>query len=212
MKKELICLDFDNTIILSDKAHISAYNKAFAKFGLPAISAEKMRKEFGRVGKILVKRMYPNLSHAKLSAIIKEHHRLLVRETAKFARPVPGAIAALKKLRKRYKLAITTNCSKKILFALMKGAGIDRRLFSLCIGHDMVVHPKPAPDEIYKAEHLLHLNAKYMVGDTVYDIMAGKKSKTKVIAVLTGHHSRAKLQKKKPFKIIKSIKELPEII
>ena len=211
-KKRLICLDLDNTIIHSDKAHVTAYHLAFEKSGLKKVDERILKKKFGRVGKVILKRLFPSLSNAKLNKVIRDHHYFLVKETFKFAKPIPGAKSALKQLKKKFKLALVTNCSSITLKALMKGAGIDKKLFNIIIGHDNVLHPKPDPDEILKAEHLLHLDADFMVGDTPYDIIAGKKSGTKVIAVLTGNHSKTVLAKKKPFKIIKSIKDLPKAI
>ncbi|MEK6903137.1 MAG: HAD-IA family hydrolase [Nanoarchaeota archaeon] len=211
-KKRLICLDFDNTIIKSDKAHIEAYNKAFLKNGLKKVCAARLKKEFGLVGRMVVKRIFPSISERLLDRVGIDHHAFLVKETSTYAKQIPGAIDAIKKLKKKYQIAATSNCSRRTLFELMKAAGIDRKLFDICIGHDNVLHPKPAPDEIFKAEQLLHTRADYMVGDSIYDVRAGKKAKVKTIAVLTGNHSRKMLAKEKPFKIISSIRELPNII
>jgi len=210
--KKLICLDLDNTIIRSDKAHIIAYNKAFKKNGLPKVKEALLKKKFGRVGKIILKELFPALKDREINKLIKDHNYFLIKETKKYATIIPGAKAALKKLKKKYRIALVTNCSTITLTALLKGAGIDKKIFDIIIGYDKVLHPKPCPDEIIKAEKLLHLRATYMVGDTIYDILAGKKAKVKVIAVLTGNHTKAMLKKKKPYKIIKSIKDLPKIV
>tara|TARA_Y100000310_G_scaffold223376_1_gene225217 strand:- start:2065 stop:2709 length:645 start_codon:yes stop_codon:yes gene_type:complete len=211
-KKRLICFDLDNTLIHSDKAHIAAYHLAFKKNGLKKVNERLLKKKFGRVGKLIVRELFPSLSNTKINKVIKDHHYFLIKKTYKFAKPIAGAKNVLKQLRKNFKLAIVTNCSSETLKVLMKSTDIKKEWFSVVIGHDNVLHPKPAPDEILKAEKLLHLDADFMVGDTPFDIIAGKKSKTKVISVLTGNHSRAMLQKKKPFKIIKSVKDLLKVI
>ena len=51
-----------------------------------------------------------------------------------------------------------------------------------------------------------------MIGDSIFDIQAGKAAKFKTVAVLTGNDSKAKLKKEKPNYILKSIKDLPKII
>jgi phosphoglycolate phosphatase-like HAD superfamily hydrolase len=43
-----------------------------------------------------------------------------------------------------------------------------------------------------------------MVGDTIYDIMAGKRAGVKVISVLTGTQSRSLLKAYKPDVILRS--------
>lgn len=211
-RKKLICLDLDNTIIKSDKAHIEAYNKAFVKNSMPTVKGSVLQKQFGRVGRVILKELYPKLSKQKINVILRDQHMFLIKETKKYARLIPGAKNALKKIKKHFRLALVTNCSTITMNALMQATKIDKNLFTVRIGQDQVLHPKPAPDEILKAEKLLHLGADYMVGDTPYDIIAGKKAKVRVIAVLTGNHSRKELQKQKPYKIIKSIKELPEVV
>ncbi len=50
-----------------------------------------------------------------------------------------------------------------------------------------------------------------MIGDTIYDIIAGKKAKVKTIAVLTGNHSRKKLQKVNPNLIINGVANLTRL-
>lgn len=211
-KKRLLCFDFDNTLVSSDTAHILAYNKSFVKNGLPAVSPQRLKKEFGQVGRVVVQKVYPHLKPMEVAKIIHDHHLFLIRETLRYVKPIPGAIAVLQQLRENYRIVLTSNCGISVLHALMRGAGIDHNLFDLCITQDNVKHPKPAPDEIFKAEHLLHLEADYMIGDSIYDVRAGKKAGVKVIAVLTGNHSRSVLAKEKPFKIISSIRELPKAI
>ena len=50
------------------------------------------------------------------------------------------------------------------------------------------------------------------MGDTMYDIQAGKKAKCKTIAFLAGTQSKKKLQTAKPDVIIKSLKEILALI
>ena len=94
----------------------------------------------------------------------------------------------------------------------MTFAGYDLNFFDLIIGNDDVVKPKPWPDEIVKAGHLLRVKPEFMVGDSIYDVIAAHKAKVKAIAVLTGHYTKEELEKEKPFKIIKNLKELLRMV
>jgi phosphoglycolate phosphatase-like HAD superfamily hydrolase len=58
----------------------------------------------------------------------------------------------------------------------------------------------------------MKVNPEYMVGDSIYDIMAAHKAKIKAIAVLSGHYTREELEKENPFKIIKSLRGLLRIV
>lgn len=210
--KKLICFDLDNTLIYANKTHALAYNGAFVKNKLPRIKNKILYKKFGLVGSVLVREIFPFLTDKEVLKIIRDHDRFVVKETKKYAHPVGGVVETLKKLKKDYSLAIVTNSKTRTMYALLKSTGINKNLFDILISNNKVLHPKPAPDEILKAEKLLHIKADYMVGDTIYDIIAAKKAKIKAISVLTGNQSRFLLKKYKPFKIIKSVKYLLRIL
>ena len=202
----------DNTILDSNKAHILAYNKAFEKSGLKKVKPEKLKKLFGLIHIKIIKKNFPKLKLKEIKKIVEDHNYFMMNETKKYIKPFEGVESTLKKLRKKYRLALLSNCSHKEILVSLKAAKLDKNLFDILIGNDEVKHPKPSPDEIIKAEHLLHLKADYMVGDTIYDIMAGKKAGVKTIAVLTGNQSKNLLSKEKPFLILKSVNELPKFI
>ncbi|MEW6063417.1 MAG: HAD family hydrolase [Nanoarchaeota archaeon] len=211
--KPLICFDMDETLIYSDKAHIKAFNKVFVNNGLKKIPEKRLERALtGETTEMIIKKFYPKLNKKLLNKIIKERRNIVIKETSKYARAIPGAISALKKLKKKYRIAIISNCVHREMLALLKGAKIKNKLFDKLIGKDEVKHPKPYPDEIFKAEKLFHENADYLVGDSVWDIKAAKKAKVKIVTVLTGNTPKEKLIKAKPDYIIKSIKELPKIL
>jgi len=210
--KKLICFDLDNTLVKSDKMHIVAFKKAFEKNNLPKLSSRKIRKYFGLVGKEVIKKLFPKLTKNQIKKVIGDHDNIVVNETSKFAKPFPFAKTTLKKLKKNYKLALVSNVKTKEINAILHSTKINRKLFSAIIGNDKVKHGKPYPDEILKAEKLTHLNAEYMIGDSIYDMIAGKKAKAKTIAITSGNHSRKELKKYKPDFIINSIRKLPKLI
>ena len=212
VKKEIICVDLDNTLIRSNKTHVIAYNKAFAKHDLPKVAEKVLKDKFGRVGRVILKELFPQISRKEIEKIVDEHHKYIIQETYKYAKVIPGAKETIKKLRKTYKIALTTNCSMRIVSALLKGAKIDRKLFHVVIGQDKVRHPKPAADELKLAAKRLQSKVRYMIGDTIYDVQAGKKAKATCISVLTGNQSRKQLAKERPWKIVKSIKDVEKLI
>lgn len=207
---ELICFDLDNTLVDSDKVHVLAFNKAFKKNNLPEVKSVKQVRLFGMVAELIVKTIFPRLSAKKIRKVVEDHNDFVVKETKKFAKPFPGVKAVLKKLKRDYQLGVVSNCSHKEIKAIVRAAGLD--MFDILVGNDDVKHGKPCPDEILKAEKLTHLNAAYMVGDSPYDIIAGKKAKAVTVAVLTGRYSRKILEAKHPDYFLKSLKELPRIL
>ena len=203
----------DETLIYSDKAHIIAFNKAFVKNGLKKIPEKKLERALtGETTNIIIKKFYPRLSKKLIEKLIKERKDIVIRESYKYTRAIPGAIASLKKLKKKYRIAIISNCIHKEMLALLKGAKINKNLFDKLIGKDEVKHAKPYPDEIFKAEKLFHEKASYLIGDSLWDIKAARRAKIKIITVLTGNTPIKILIKAKPDYIVRSIKYVPKIL
>ncbi len=208
----LICFDLDNTLVDSDRLHIFAFQNAFKNFGLPKVSGHVITELLGLTGDILVKTIFPHLSDEKVREVVEEHNKYSVKYAKKLIRPFPDVKDTLKELKKDYGLGVGSNCAHKEILAILKAAKISAELFEVVVGNDEVRHGKPCPDEILKAEKLTHHNADCMVGDSPYDIMAGKRAKCKTVAVLTGDYSRKRLKEENPDYIIKNLEELPEVL
>ena len=210
---DLVTFDLDETLVSAKRSHWYAFNDAFKKFKLPKITYKRLIPFLnGRHAHQIVKILFPKLSETKIDKVVKEHHKLIGTKYGKYAKQIKGAVPAIKKIKKKYKTGIVTNCTHKEINGLLKGANISKKLFNIIVGKDDVRKSKPAPNELFKAEKLTKTNLVYHVGDSPYDIIAGKKAKTKVIAVLTGVNSRKILSKQKPYKIVKSVKEVPKVI
>jgi phosphoglycolate phosphatase-like HAD superfamily hydrolase len=208
-----LCFDLDSTLIHADDAHVKAYQKALRSLGLPPVKKKAILKRMGIVGWEILHQLYPYMSCEMITQVVQRHHRYLLRDMKKYVKPIRGVHRALDKLHDAgHTLAIVTNCTHRTMDMLMKAGNINKRLFVARVGNDDVLHPKPAADEIHKAEHLAHLKADYMVGDTIYDLMAARKAKVKGIGVLTGRHSRIKLKKYAPYAILKSVADVPDFI
>ncbi len=209
----LICFDLDNTLVHADDMHVKAFNKSFVKNNLPKVKSSELKKLFGRIGVVIIKTLFPEITLNLAKKIVHDHNRLIVKGMAKEAKPIKGVKTVLRKLKKQgYKLALLSNCSHIEIDAILKAVKIDKSLFNIIIGSNDVTKPKPWPDEILKAKRLLNAKTVYMVGDTIYDIEAGKKANAKTVAVLTGTHSINMLKKSKPDYILKSAADLSKII
>ena len=209
---EILCFDLDNTLVYAHRMHIEAFNMAFDKNKVKRPTRKDLLEHFSKVGIVMIKELFPNLSEKKALKILKDHDDYLIKETGKLVRVIPGAKTALKKLKPHYKIAILSNCKHKEIEAILKYANFDKDFFDLIIGNDDVKNGKPHPDELFKAKKLLHIKKGYMIGDSVYDVIAGKKAKLKTLAVLTGHHTEQMIKKERPTKIFNSVKEIPEYL
>ena len=209
---KLICFDLDNTLVHSDKANVLAYNYALAKLDLRKKPYKYLVKLFGKPHYEISKIIAPKLTEREIYKLMKLHDDILVKHTYKHIKKIKNLDRTLKELKKNYHLAILSNAVHKNILASLKGARLDKKLFKLIIGNDDVKHSKPWPDEILKAERLIHHKADFMVGDSIYDIIAGKEAKVKTIAVLTGRYSKARLMKYYPDYLLKSVNEIPKLL
>jgi len=210
--RKLICFDLDNTLVYSDEAHILAYNEALVKFNLEKKPKKFLKKLFGRPHSEIAKILLP-IENLKLSkAFLHEHDKILVNKTLKHVKAIPYVNKTLKKLSKDYDLAVLSNCTKITIISTLKHAKINPKLFKIIVGNDDVKRSKPYPDEILKAEKLNHHKAEFMVGDSIYDIIAGRRARVKTIAVLTGNYSKSRLKKYHPDYILKSVSEIPKLL
>ncbi len=211
--KKLLCFDLDNTLIQSDKAHTHAYNEALELNGFKKGNPKTMKNLYGRSHVEIIKILTKNKANStQIEKIYKAHQYLLATKYSTYARPFPGIITLLKKLKKDYALVLASNCNTVNILSLLQATKIPENLFSAIIGHDQVKHSKPYPDEIFKAEHLTHRKAFAMIGDSIYDMRAARKAKVKGIAVLTGNYSKNALQQEKPYIILKNLNSLPKLL
>ncbi|MBS3144178.1 HAD-IA family hydrolase [Candidatus Woesearchaeota archaeon] len=210
-KKELglICFDLDNTLIKSNKCHLEAYQLAFKKNKIKKkITNKEILKHFGEGSRKIIQNLFPGTTAKFIDKIIYDHDLLVRKNTKKFVKVIPGAKRILKKLQQQWKLALISNCNHELIMALLEAAKIPKKWFSIIIGQDQVKHPKPAPDELLKAEHIARHKAAYFIGDSIYDIRAGKRAHVRVIAIPSGVNNIAQLKKESPYRICKKLKEI----
>jgi HAD superfamily hydrolase (TIGR01662 family) len=114
------------------------------------------------------------------------------------------------------KIGLVTSSQKQYLEIKMqplKQAGVEE-LFEVIITTDDVLKRKPAPDPLITCAQQLDMrpgNCVY-IGDTATDIKAGKAAGMRTIGVLTGFDDHAILEKEKPDAIMKSVRNLLEVI
>ena len=171
-----------------------------------------MAKHFGKPKEEAIRAFSGSNDIKVINRINNLHDKYLYESTKRFCRKVPYAESVLKKLKSDYFLAVLSNCNHKNIETILSAAGYDLDLFDIIIGNDDVERSKPYPDEILKAQKLLDVDAEFMVGDSIYDVIAAHKAKVKAISVLTGLYSQEVLEGEKPYKIINDLRGLLRVI
>ncbi len=125
----------------------------------------------------------------------------------------PDVFPVLKKLEK-FKLGLATNSSRQTLLASTP-YNLYRR-FNATVSYSDVLRAKPNPEMLFLEAKKLWVKPSecVMVGDSIMDVLAAKNAGMVSVGVFrkTGASSFAELKRKKPFALIKSLKQLPNIL
>jgi len=206
----IICFDLDGTLVDTEEWILNALQQAFKQKNKNVPSKKDIFKYWGLSSKKLIKKLDPKLTQKEVLEIRDEFYKIR-NKTINKIKPFPNTKRILRQLSKRYALCIVSNNPHKEVLKILRITKIDKKLFKVIIGDNEVAHPKPFPDEIYKAEKRLNKKVKFMVGDTIQDIKTANAANVKSIIILTGPKQLRKDLKKADF-IIKDIKELPSLL
>lgn len=212
MISRVIIFDMDGVLINSKFAHAEAFNLAFKQNNLRPFPWERIIKQFGPPSKVIIKKLFPEVTDRKLDSVINDKREFLLNQTFRLSKQIEGAETVLFNLKKNYKLALVTNSQRDEIFSLLKAGGIDTRLFDLILGAEDMVKPKPDPEIVSKVERLLKGVVKYIVGDQIEDLRLAQATDVKFIGVDSGVEDLDSLADAGANIIIKSIAILPEII
>lgn len=203
--KKLIIFDFDGTLADSIYLSLDIYNEIAPKYNLPKVRKSKRLRDIGlREG--LKKFRIPLF---KFVLLLKEHQRIL-NQRIDNVRIFPNLKMVLTKLKKQYKLGITTSNEKKNVLEFLKNNNI-RDVFdfiecgSPIFGKDRILR-KMMKDTGYRKEDVIY------VGDEVRDIETAKKIGIRIISIGWGMNSIRKLRKHNPDYLIHKPYDLIRIL
>jgi HAD superfamily hydrolase (TIGR01549 family) len=209
-KKDLICFDLDGTLVDSTKAHIKSYKTAITKNNLTYPGDKKLLSLFGLGSVEIFQKLFPKVTPRKINKLVEDH--LDAHEKSKdLIKILPGVEEALVRLKMHFRLGIVSNNYYEGIMEILEYAGIPTKIFDVIIGADDA-KPKPSPAEIFLAEKLTKADAKIMVGDTTFDMKAGKKAGCRTVGVLTGLHTMEQLMNGKADMLVSSVRILPDLL
>lgn len=115
-------------------------------------------------------------------------------------RPFAGAVDTLARLYEvGIKLALVTSKTRIELNPTLARVPLDN-FARVVVTADLTTRPKPFPDPVYLALQNLQIGAEEVlfVGDSPYDMQAGRAAGVKTGAAAWGPHSRAALEEERP--------------
>ncbi len=193
---QALIFDLDGTLIDTVYAHVFAWQRAFAEVGL-AIDGWRIHRRVGMSGglaaRAAARELGREIAPAEEAALLKRHGELL-RQFLPERRPLPGAVELIADLRAR-----------KIPFGIATSGNrpeIDLSLAALGIGPGTPVierrdvkRAKPEPDLFLACQAKLGVpvNACYVVGDAVWDMLAARRAGMLSVGLLSGGYGEDEL-------------------
>ena len=130
--------------------------------------------------------------------------------------PISGAAETFAWLRERQiKIATTTGFYRELRDTILRAAGWVHT-FDANVCSDDVSHGRPAPDMILRVMELTGITDPSQVvsiGDTPLDLQSAAAARVRfAIGVLTGKHTRERLQRGPHDQLIESVADLPRLL
>ncbi|MGA2107796.1 MAG: HAD-IA family hydrolase [Syntrophorhabdales bacterium] len=188
MPVKLLIFDLDGTLVDSSGDIAEAINYAFSPYGVSEVSVAETVTLIGegltRLIEKVIERKAPGLDPGTLVARFLEHYSAHV---ADLTRPYPGVEKVLKAL-SRYKKAIVSNKTEALSMKVLEALDL-LKYFDCVLGGDTLTEKKPSPAPILDVLSRLDMRPEeaLIIGDSIYDIEAGRAAGVKTVAALCGY-------------------------
>lgn len=187
MPVKLIIFDLDGTLVDSSIDITNALNYAIRSYSFKPLAVEDVIQMVGEGVTRLIERMAGTVDTSVkddiLARFLEHYSEHIVDHTQEY----PGVRETLEKL-SRYKKAVISNKREALSKKTLKGLGLSG-FFDLVVGSDTTAEKKPSPVPVLKALSELQTapSETVIVGDSNFDIDAGKAAGIATIAVTYGY-------------------------
>lgn len=209
MSIKLVIFDLDGTLIDSSVDITNALNYALKPYAVRPLAVEDTIKMIGEGITRLIEKIVDSLGNGVLKNAVTEFpqnpqglqdirtdvkNRFLEyysEHILDYTREYPGVRETLESLG-LYKKAVISNKMESLSKKVLSGLGLSQYFVSV-IGSDTVAEKKPSPLPILKVLSDLQVQpaGTVIVGDSNYDIDAGKAAGVRTVAVTYGYRPRA---------------------
>jgi phosphoglycolate phosphatase len=183
---KIIMFDLDGTLVDSSVDITNALNYAIEPYGIGQIT---VKETIGMVGEGLT-RLVEKILGGERAAIVPEVLDRFVgyysEHLVEFTVPYRGVRETLERLA-NYRKAVISNKREALSRSLLEDLGL-AKYFDVILGSDSVEEKKPSPKPIMKVLESFSLQPyeAVIVGDSNYDIDAGRAAGIRTIAVSYG--------------------------
>lgn len=193
---KIILFDMDGTLIDSTEAIVESFNYALSSNGLATIDRSKIMELIGYPLDIMLEML--GVEENKVDTCFSSYREHYVKVCDIKTTLLPDADMAVRLASKFAYLGVVTTKSSGSTKELLKHFGL-YDYFSVVIGKDDVINPKPSSEPILRALEVINgevaIQDTFMIGDTILDLQAAQSANINGIGVLCGYGKREKLAK-----------------
>lgn len=190
---DIVAFDLDGTLLETHRDLGTAVNHALTLGGFAKVPIESATDLIGGGAKIMLQRALDDqggCEEGRFRELYKAMLGYYGEHYADHTQPFPGAIEMLDELAARgVRLAVVTNKFEQFASGVLRALDLHDR-FECVIGGDTLGKgkAKPAPDPIWAARDRCGGGRTAFVGDSTYDMKAGKAAGVPTVAVTFGYH------------------------
>ena len=196
--------DLDGTLIDSVYQHVIAWRAALSAIGID-LSVWRIHRRIGMSGGLFVSALLRETGRTLSGddiAMLQIWHSEEYLAQADSVRPLPGAAELLAMLTERqvpWAIATSSYQVTAVRALAMLGLPPDAPL----VTRDMVAHAKPDPDLFLAAAALLGIDPRnaFVVGDSVWDLLAARRAGAIGIGLLSGGYGREELERAGAYRV-----------
>ncbi len=214
---KVVVFDFDGVLVDSNEAWADIFSKAANSAGVKKnFTYDDIKPHYGKPYVEVFKCAHPRFrdDSGVMEAMYSNFIKLATEDGfSNSFRTIGGMKKSLADLKKRYKLAVGSGNSRKLLDKFLKKLGLFE-YFDMVVSGDEVKNGKPYPDMLLKIiDHFgIRPEEGVYIGDSEADIIAAKRAKMKSVAVLTGALSRDQASDLHPDCIVDDATDIGEVI
>ena len=207
-----LLFDLDGTLVDSIALIVAAMRHAFrGRARAPATDQEWL----ATVGTPLHAQLRPYAdTDADVATLITEYRAFQLVHHDELLRPYTGAVDVVRTLHDRgHALAVVTSKGEDMARRALDWGGMSP-YFTAVIGIESTIYHKPDPAPVRFALNKLGAKAgsAWFVGDSPFDMQAGRAAGTRTLAALWGPFSRTDLEPTRPDAWAERIEEVPAIV
>ncbi|MDH4233492.1 MAG: HAD-IA family hydrolase [Nitrospirota bacterium] len=194
MKIKLIIFDLDGTLVNSSVDITNALNYAVEPYGLEKLTVERTISLVGEGVTRLIEKLLGEKWAALKNAVLERFLEHYSQHLTDFTAPYPGVPETLEQL-VNYRMAVISNKREDLSRRLLENLGL-AGYFEIIWGSDSVSEKKPSPVPVLEMLKKVSCgpHEAVLVGDSNYDIEAGKAAGVRTVAVSYGFRDVRLLQ------------------